>query len=208
MHARRGDPQSFAVGLRAAAAGAPRRAGGARMRWRDAVGLALRGVPRRMGRATLTLLAVTLATALLTALVVISTTAKTRVIGQLTRGGPLASIRVTGSSLDQDALRRIRALPSVKAVAPVAVTRELVASPVPPTYRPGRATTRGVASDDFLEGVVGIDTGQPDRFPVSVLAGRLPRSGSLTEVAVTESYLERVGLARDDPIPVLGTELE
>jgi putative ABC transport system permease protein len=164
---------------------------------------------RRFGRTALTLLAVTLATALLTALVVIATTAKTRVIGQLTRGGPLASIRVTGSNLDRSALQRIRGLPTVEGVVPVVVVRELVAAPVPPTYRPGRTTTTtGATSDDFLDGVIGIDTSQPDRFPVSVLAGRLPRSNSLTEVAVTQSYLQRVGLSRDDPVPVLGTELE
>jgi ABC-type antimicrobial peptide transport system permease subunit len=176
------------------------------MRWRDALGLALRAVSRRFGRASLTLLAVALATALLTALVVIATTAKTRVIGQLTKGGPLASIRVQGSNLDQDSLRLIQRLPSVKAVAPVVVARELVAAPVPATYRPGTRTT--TTSEDFLESVVGIDTSQPDRFPFSVLAGRLPRASSLTEVAVTQSYLERVGLSRDDPVPVLGTELE
>ena len=176
------------------------------MTWRDALGLAMRGIRRRFGRATLTLLAVTLATSLLTALVVIATTAKTRVIGQLTRGGPLASIRVTGSNLDQGALRQIQGLPSVKAVAPVAVARELVAAPVPPTYRGDRDTT--ATSDDFLDGVVGIDTAHPDRFPVSVLAGRLPAAASLTEVAVTQSYLERVGVPRDDPVPVLGTQLQ
>jgi len=93
------------------------------MRWRDALGLALRAVSRRFGRASLTLLAVALATALLTALVVIAATAKTRVIGQLTKGGPLASIRVQGSNLDQDSLRLIQKLPSVKAVAPVVVAR-------------------------------------------------------------------------------------
>jgi len=176
------------------------------VRWRDAVGLALRGVRRRFGRATLTLLAVTLATALLTALVVIATTAKTRVIGQLTRGGPLASIRVTGADLDGRARKEIERLPAVKLVAPVAVAEELVAAPDPPTYAASLRTT--VASDDFVDGVVGIDTSQPDRFPVSVLAGRLPRPGSLTEVAVTQSYLDREGVSRQDPVPVLGTELE
>lgn len=176
------------------------------MTWRDALGLALRGMSRRFGRAALTLLAVTLATALLTALVVIAATAKTRVIGQLTRGGPLASIRVERTGLDDAALRQVRTLPAVEAVAPVTVAQELVAAPDPPTYPAGATTTR--TSDDFVSGVLGIDTSQAGRFPVSVLAGRLPSADSLTEVAVTESYLRRVGVSVDDPVPVLGTQLQ
>ncbi len=70
------------------------------MRLRDAFALALRDVGRRLGRALLTILSVVLAATLLTALLVIATTAKARVIGQLTKGGPLATVRVEGSGLD------------------------------------------------------------------------------------------------------------
>src|SRR5206468_9162696 len=94
LHPRAGDPQPGPGGAGRATPLPESRQGRRRMRWRDALGLALRAVSRRFGRASLTLLAVALATALLTALVVIAATAKTRVIGQLTKGGPLASIRV------------------------------------------------------------------------------------------------------------------
>jgi hypothetical protein len=60
--------------------------------WRDALVLAVKGVRRRPGRAVLTVLAVLLATALLTALLTISTTARTRVLDQLSSGGPLSGI--------------------------------------------------------------------------------------------------------------------
>src|SRR5437588_644157 len=67
------------------------------MRWRDAVGLAARAVLRRPGRAILTVTAVALAAALLTALLAIAATGRTRVLNQLSSGGPLAGIKVSGA---------------------------------------------------------------------------------------------------------------
>ncbi|MCU1496132.1 MAG: cell division protein FtsX [Acidimicrobiales bacterium] len=64
------------------------------MNWADALRLAFTGVRRRVGRAVLTVAAVALAAALLTALLTIAGTARTRVIGQLAEGGPLAGIQV------------------------------------------------------------------------------------------------------------------
>ncbi len=192
------------------------------MRLRDAFALALRDVGRRLGRALLTILSVVLAATLLTALLVIATTAKARVIGQLTKGGPLATVRVEGSGLDDAALRRIEALGSVRAVSPVVVAREVVLPPDPPTYAaqtstpPSGATPirpkDGDASNKtlrpYIDGVVGVDLSKPDLFPLSVLAGRLPRATSATEVAVTRSYLSYVGVAPEHAVRVLGTELE
>jgi FtsX-like permease family/MacB-like periplasmic core domain len=154
----------------------------------------------------LTLLAVALAATLLTALLTIAATARTRVLGQLTRGGPLAAIRVDGSGLDGAAVRRIEAVPDVASVLPVVVAEEVIVPPVPP-YRggPGEA---GAASEPFVDGVVGLDLRRPGLLPVSVLAGRLPRAGSSTEVVVTETYLARVGLDRSNPVPVLGTQIQ
>jgi ABC-type antimicrobial peptide transport system permease subunit len=188
------------------------------MKVRDAFGLAVRDVARRLGRAVLTILAVVLAATLLTALVVIATTAKARVIGQLTKGGPLATVRVEGSGLDDAALHRIERLDSVRAVSPVVVAREVVVPPIPPTYRAAtNGTSPGAAGDSdgasvaarpFINGVVGIDLSRPDLFPVSVLAGRLPRASSATEVAVTRGYLAYVGVDASDAVRVLGTEVE
>lgn len=99
------------------------------MKWRDAVSLAVRELRRRPGRAALTLMAVTLATALLSALLAVAGTAQTRVLSQIADGGPLASISVspaapnpTQAGLDNpqsgpprdltlQALARMRALP-------------------------------------------------------------------------------------------------
>jgi len=187
------------------------------MKIRDAFGLAVRDVARRLGRAVLTILAIVLAATLLTALIVIATTAKARVIGQLTKGGPLATVRVEGSGLDDAALRRIEGLGSVRAVSPVVVAREVVVPPAPPTYRPSNGTSLRTAGDaesssaplhPYIDGVVGIDLSRPDLFPLSVLAGRLPRASSSTEVAVTRNYLAYVGVAADNAVRVLGTELE
>src|SRR5207249_1746899 len=45
-------------------------------------------------------------------------------------------------------------------------------------------------------------------LPITVLAGRLPVAGSMTEVAVTDGYLERLDLNRKNPGSVVGTVLE
>src|SRR5256714_10868505 len=114
------------------------------MTWRDAMSLAARGVLRRPGRAVLTVAAVGLATALLTALLTIARTAETRVLGELSKGGPLAGIRVAAAApnptaLDSDeprpgaprdlgdaALASIRALPNVRSVVRVVATHAVV----------------------------------------------------------------------------------
>src|SRR5580658_1884850 len=66
--------------------------------WRDAIGMAGRELLRRPGRAVLTMVAVALATALLTALVAIASTGRTRVLDQITHGGALASISVAAAA--------------------------------------------------------------------------------------------------------------
>ena len=98
----------------------------------------------------MTLMAVTLATALLSALLAVAGTAQTRVLSQIADGGPLASISVspaapdpTQAGLDNprsgpprdltaQALARIRALPHVRSVVPVTATRVVVVPPALP----------------------------------------------------------------------------
>ncbi|MGZ4716122.1 MAG: ABC transporter permease, partial [Acidimicrobiales bacterium] len=117
------------------------------MSWRDAIALAVKTVRRRPGRALLTVLAVTLAASLLTALLTISTTAETRVLDQLSSGGPLAGIKVAAAepdpgqvdqddaqpgapkNLDDDARQRIADLPDVREVIPIVSTRMFVITP-------------------------------------------------------------------------------
>ena len=148
-----------------------------------------------------------LAAALLTALLTIAATARSRVLDQITKGGPLAGITVDGPRLDQDELRRIERVPGVVSVLPVVSVQQLVIAPDPPVFGSGQLS--GPASaPPFVDGAVGVDLSRADRFPISLIAGRLPSPDSMTEVAVTEGYLERVGLDRARAVKVLGTELE
>jgi len=185
--------------------------------WRDAISLAVKTVRRRPGRALLTVLAVTLAASLLTALLTISTTAETRVLDQLSSGGPLAGIKVAAAepdpgqvdqddaqpgapkNLDDDARQRIADLPDVREVIPIVSTRMFVITPA--RNKDGRRI------GPFQEDVVGVDLDRINQLPVTLTAGRMPVAGSTSEVAVTQGYLERLGLARLDAPQVLGTQL-
>ncbi len=183
------------------------------MTWHDAIGLAWKGLRRRPGRAALTILAVGLAASLLTALLTIERTAETRVLSELSKGGPLAGIRVAAAQadpeevdndnprpgpprdIDEAALQRIASLPGVASVVPVTTARMLVLPP-------------GDGVRTFGENVVGVDMKQVGKLPITVITGRLPLVGSTTEVAVTSGYLERLGLKKIDAAKVVGTELE
>ncbi len=220
------------------------------MKWRDAAGLAVTGVRRRIGRSILTVLAVALATTLLTALVTIAGTARTKVIAELSKGGPLAGIKVTAAEpdltqidnddarpgapkdLDEAARGRIENLSDVRVVLPIVAAQMVIVPPdpavdpavlatlppVPPPRAPANATTTSTiasplnrspvrAPGPFSEAVIGIDMARSDELPVTVLAGRLPERRSLTEVAVTVGYLQRLGLRKEHAPAVLGTEL-
>jgi ABC-type antimicrobial peptide transport system permease subunit len=188
------------------------------MTWRAAIALAFKGLRRRPGRAALTVLAVSLAASLLTALLTISGSAETRVLNELSKGGPLAGIKVAAArpdpaqigrddarpgepkDLDDRALTTIRSLPDVRDVVPVVAARLLVISP--------NEDRDGNLLEPFLETAVGVDFAQSTTLPITLLAGRLPVPGTVTEVAVTEGYLERVGLQRPDAANVVATELE
>ena len=185
------------------------------MTWLDAIRLAVRTVRGRPGRAVLTVMAVALAAALLTALLTISTTAETRVLDQLSTGGPLAGIRVAAAApdptqIDQDnakpgpakvlddaALRRIEALPNVRDVVPVLSAPVLAVSPT--------RTTSGRRVGPFFDQVIGVDVTKVAQLPVTLVAGQLPAPGSVSQVAVTEGYLERLGLNRLQATRVVGT---
>jgi hypothetical protein len=165
----------------------------------------------------LTVLAVTLAAALLTALLTIAGTAETRVLDELAKGGPLAGIKVAAATpdpgqvdvdnaqpgppkdLDQAAVDRISGLKDVRDVVPVVATKLLVISPTP-----GKD---GKPLAPFIETAVGVDPARAPTLPITVIAGRLPAPGSLTEVVVTEGYLDRFGLKRTDAAQVVGSVL-
>jgi ABC-type antimicrobial peptide transport system permease subunit len=60
----------------------------------------------------------------------------------------------------------------------------------------------------FTDGLVGADLRRTTDLPVTVLSGRLPQAGSLTEVAVTDGYIRALGLRDTQAKLVVGTELE
>ncbi len=183
------------------------------MSWRDALLTAARSLGRRAGRAALTVLAVALAAALLSALLIISTSARTRVLDQLAKGGPLAGIQVAAAEpgpealdtdspspgkardLDAGTLRRIKRVPGVRSVVP------LESNPI-------LAEIPSTDLEPFRETIAGIDLRRVRTLPITVIAGRTPTIGSRTEIAVTDGYLRRVGLARKTAAKAIGTEVE
>lgn len=194
------------------------------MSWRDACGVAARSIGRRLGRAVLTVLAVTLAAALLSALLIVAGAARTRVLTQLSKGGPLAGIQVAAAApdpgqldtdnprpgpprdLDDGALRTIRGLSGVRSVIPLVSTPVRVVPPDPPVT--GRGSTTATSPEPFTETMTGFDMNHRSELPITVLSGRLPAPGSLVEVAVTEDYLRRIHAQKQDAARLVGTELE
>lgn len=188
------------------------------MTWRDAAVMAARSVRRRPGRTGLTILAVALAAALLTALLTIAGTAETRVLDELAKGGPLAGIRVAAAEpdpsqidrdnarpgraklLDDAALDRMRRLPLVRTVVPIVSTRLFVTQP---DHR-----ADGAPLDPFLARAVGADLRRAPSLPLSILAGRVPGPRSIDEVAVTPGWLERLHVTRTRAERVLGDVIE
>ncbi len=62
--------------------------------------MAATSIRRRFGRSVLTVAAVALAAMLLTALVTIAGTARTKVLSELAKGGPLSGINVAAAEAD------------------------------------------------------------------------------------------------------------
>ena len=181
------------------------------MTWAATFALAMANLRRRLVRAGLTVLGVALGSGLLVALVTISATADTNVISRLSHGGPVTAISVAAALpkpdqldsdslqagdihlLNDDAVAAIRRAPYVTSVVPV-MTSEAVA--VPPS------------GDPYFGLMIGTDLTQIDNLPITVLAGRVPRPGSLTEVAVGTSYLDHLNLQPSQAPSVVGTQLE
>jgi FtsX-like permease family len=188
--------------------------------WRDAIVVALRSIRRRTGRAVLTMAAVVLAAALLSALLIAVGAARSRVLNAVSKGGPLTGIEVFPNAagagqLDTDSARlgrplpiddstvaRIGRLPEVESVVGVTSTPVFVVPPPPANASPD------AGPQPFRDSLSGADTRDPSKLPLTLVAGRLPGSRSLHEVVVTDAYLRLVGVPDTDPQRVIGTELE
>lgn len=198
------------------------------MSWRDGVALALRSVLRRPTRTLLTILAVALGSGLLVALVAIAQVADTQVIGELGKGGPTSAITVvpaeaTSSQLGSDSaqggqpnpitgetLNTIEHAPGVVSIQPV-LSQPVFVVPAPLgdaiTNFNGDDPDRGLARP-FTDSLIGVDLASTSRLPITLLAGRLPATGSASEVAVTAGYFDHLHLDVKHPETVLGTVVE
>jgi macrolide transport system ATP-binding/permease protein len=182
--------------------------------------MAARELFRRPGRAILTMVAVALATSLLTALVAIATTGRTRVLDQITHGGALAGISVAAASpnpsqegldnpssgpakiITSSALRSIERIPHVTSVVPILQAEVIVVSPNGPD---AQGSSR---SPIHRNDVVGINFSQGASLPVSLVSGAYPSPRSMNEVDVTPGYLTSIGLGSDAARKVIGTDVE
>jgi FtsX-like permease family/MacB-like periplasmic core domain len=179
--------------------------------------MALQSARRRLGRVALTVSAIVLAAALLTALLIAVGAARDRVLTAVSEGGPLSGIQVfpnaAGSGqldtdsarlgadrpIDAGAVRQIEALPDVQSVVALVSTPALVVPPADPEDGPSRP---------FRDSITGADLSRASRLPLTLVAGRLPGSGSEHEVVVTEAYLRLVHLEERTADRAIGTELE
>lgn len=196
------------------------------MSWSDAGLLAIRSLRRRGGRSLLTGVGVTLGTTLLVALLSIAGTADSRIVRQLSKGGPAAAIHVddafpdpsnlssdslkTGAhhDLGDEAVNTIRTSPHVGSVVTV-LSVPVLAVPCPGVAgAPSAPPACRRVTDPYVSTLVGSDLQRTADLPITLLAGRLPAPGSMTEVAVTQNYMERVGLDTRRPATVLGSEVE
>jgi hypothetical protein len=181
------------------------------------------------------MVAVALATAMLTALVAIADTGRTRVLDQITHGGALAGISVSAAApnpseegldnptpgpsrvLTAAALSAMRTIRDVTAVVPILQAGVIV---IPPARLPAGSSlcqpgdgcdTAGdtsAASPVYGTNVVGVNLSQADSLPITLVAGKYPAVDSSTEVDVTQAYLTRLGLTDSAARNVIGTDVE
>jgi cell division protein FtsX len=181
------------------------------VRWSDTFKLVFRSISRRAARTALTGVGVALGSGLLVALVTISSTADTNVIGRLSHGGPVSAIKVAAAApqpgqLDSDTIqsRGVHFLDD-QSVAAIRQSR-YVSSVVPVMTSEVLAVSPGVDPDFGL--MIGTDMTQLDNLPITVLAGRMPGANSLTEVAISSSYLDHLQIAPANAQAALGREIE
>ena len=186
------------------------------MSWRHSIFLASRELRRRTGRAVLTVLAVALAAALLTALLTIALTAKTKVLDELAKGGPLSGVKVAAARPDPSQAAVDDAQPGAATILDQAAVDQIGQLPF---VRARRTRRRGRHHGRRRPSEAGRNPARRLRrtawwawtsppvpsLPVTVLSGRLPAPGSTTEVNVDEGFLQRLGYDRATAGEVVGS---
>jgi putative ABC transport system permease protein len=195
--------------------------------WADAAILALRSLSRRGARSVLAGLGVALGTTLLVSLLSISSGADSRIVSQLSHGGPAAAIHVDAalpdpSGFDTDTLKsgaprdlgdaqlkEIQDSPYVSTVVPVlAMPALVVPCPNYDEFAPDPVPTCRQRTDEYFGTLIGADLTRFRDLPITLLAGRLPKAGSMTEAAVTQGYMERLNLDLNRFQDVIGSVVE
>jgi hypothetical protein len=204
------------------------------MKWSDALTLAAREIRRRPARSMLTVAAVVLAAALLVALLAVVTTARTRVLTQISKGGALAAITVQPAypdfaqatlddptpgpfrSITPQAVGQLRRMAMVSAVDTVQAAPVVV---LPPSQVPagstlcaGSGTSNGQGCGPsvvsaYQSKILGADLTDLSTLPITLLAGAPPLAGA-AEVDVGEGYLQYLGLPQSRAGELLGTDIE
>lgn len=198
------------------------------MSWRDGLILSLRSVLRRPARTSITIAAIALGTGLLVALASIAVIADTRVISQLGKGGPATAITVEAAApnpvepdadnprpgpakpLNAATVASVRHLGSVSSVTSVQEQQVYVIPPPIGSALPtsgGGDPDRGMARP-YSDTVIGVDLSQARNLPITMLAGKLPATGSTSQVAVTLGYFDHVHADPQKPASVLGQVIE
>jgi len=203
------------------------------VRWGDAVRLAYTSVRRRVGRAVLTVAAVALAAALLTALLTIAGTARTRVIGQLAQGGPLAGIQVAataperggggggggfggngnrnggGTNFGRDDDADIRPIDddTLTRIGQLPEVETAVPVVTARVFASAADVRTGAVAPTRLVRAFGTDLDQPSNLPVTVSAGRMPAKGATDEMVVTEAWLGFNGIDKKDAADIVGQKV-
>jgi cell division protein FtsX len=184
----------------------------------DAIAIAARSVTRRLGRAVLTVLAVALAAALLSSLLIAGSAARSRVLDDVSRGGPLTGIRVDAAApdpgaldsdnppqgaprhLDEAARKRIAALPGVRDVVGIVVNPIMV---IPPANLPAPTRRRRTPSSTTSTPVPTSPTTSVRRGSVGPPRPQNPPVDSRT--APFRDALIGVDLSRSGDVPVTAT---
>src|SRR5436853_26145 len=79
------------------------------------------------------------------------------------------------------------------------------------TAEPGSRDATGPCRQsvrEYFGAVIGADLTRRRDLPITLLAGHLPAPGSMTQVAVTPGYVQRMHLDPNRPAGVLGSEIE
>jgi ABC-type antimicrobial peptide transport system permease subunit len=136
-------------------------------------------------------------------------TTATTAHGNASANGIASAGRVTSASGSQSNGGATAAGGATTSTVPVTTVSSTSTSTSSSTTTTVPAPVPGAGPDQpYGDSLVGIPIAQAAQLPVTVVAGRLPTPGSLTEVAVTPDFLDRLHLTPKQGPAVIGNEVE